>query len=101
MKDADIAFQLLTTDEPAAAQAYVEELEQLNQARQRQTEELMQSVRIEAQPRQTDAIVLVSGENWPEGIIGLVAGKISEEVQRPPVGLSRRAALCPCATRTQ
>jgi single-stranded-DNA-specific exonuclease len=101
MKDADIAFQLLTTDEPAAAKAYVEELEQLNQARQRQTEELMRSVRIEAQQRQTDAIVLVSGENWPEGIIGLVAGKLSEEIQRPVLVLSRGPEFSRGSARSQ
>ncbi|MFL5626003.1 MAG: single-stranded-DNA-specific exonuclease RecJ [Ktedonobacteraceae bacterium] len=101
MKEADIAFQLLTTDEPAEAAMYVEELEQLNLARQRQTEELMQSVRIEAQQRNADAVVLVSGENWPEGIIGLVAGKLSEEIQRPVLVLSRGPEFSRGSARSQ
>lgn len=49
MKDASIAFQLLATDDPQEASHYVEELEQLNLSRQRQTEELMNSVRSEVQ----------------------------------------------------
>ncbi len=89
MKDAAIAFRLLTTDDPAEAAVCVEELEMLNLSRQRQTEELMQSVRIEARQRHSDPVVLVSGDNWPEGIIGLVAGKLSEEIQRPVLVLSR------------
>src|SRR5438034_3018924 len=77
MKDAGIAFKLLTTDDPAEATYYVEELEQLNLSRQRQTEELMNHVRMEAQLRPNDKVVLVSGDNWPEGIIGLVADRKS------------------------
>ncbi len=89
MSDARIAFDLLTTDNDNAAIAYAEELEQLNISRQQQTEDLMSSVRQEAQLRPNDQVVLVSGDNWPEGIIGLVAGKLSEEINRPVLVLSR------------
>jgi single-stranded-DNA-specific exonuclease len=89
MKDANTAFKLLTTDDPAEAATYVEELETLNLSRQRHTEELMSSARLAAQQRHSDAVVLVSGDNWPEGIIGLVAGKLAQEIQRPVLVLSR------------
>ena len=89
MSDARIAFDLLTTDDNSTAAAYAEELENLNISRQQQTEELMSSVRQEAQLRPNDQVVLVSGDNWPEGIIGLVAGKLSEEINRPVLVLSR------------
>jgi single-stranded-DNA-specific exonuclease len=89
IKDASIAFQLLTTDSAEEAARYVVELEELNLARQRQTEELMNLVRLEAQQRPTDQVVLVSGENWPEGIIGLVAGRLADELGRPVLVLSK------------
>lgn len=101
MKDASIAFNLLTTDNPAEAIHYVEELEQLNQSRQRQTDELMNHVRIEAQLRPNDKVVLVSGDNWPEGIIGLVAGKLSEEIHRPVLVLSRGPEFSRGSARSQ
>ncbi|TMD68443.1 MAG: hypothetical protein E6I91_04420, partial [Chloroflexi bacterium] len=101
MKDASIAFNLLTTDNPAEAVHYVEELEQLNQSRQRQTEELMNHVRTEAQLRPNDKVVLVSGDNWPEGIIGLVAGKLSEEIHRPVLVLSRGPEFSRGSARSQ
>ena len=91
MSDARIAFDLLTTDDNGRAVAYAEELENLNISRQQQTEALMNSVRQEAQLRPNDSVVLVSGENWPEGIIGLVAGKLSEEINRPVLVLSKGA----------
>ena len=101
VKDASIAFNLLTTDHPAEAAHYVEELEQLNQLRQRQTEELMNHVRTEAQLRPNDKVVLVSGDNWPEGIIGLVAGKLSEEIHRPVLVLSRGPEFSRGSARSQ
>ncbi|HEY6410988.1 MAG TPA: single-stranded-DNA-specific exonuclease RecJ, partial [Ktedonobacteraceae bacterium] len=101
MKDASIAFNLLTTDNAAEAAHYVEELDQLNQSRQRQTEELMNHVRAEAQFRPNDKVVLVSGDQWPEGIIGLVAGKLSEEINRPVLVLSRGPEFSRGSARSQ
>jgi single-stranded-DNA-specific exonuclease len=91
MEHADIAFQLLATDNDEEARAHAQKLEELNQLRQQQTEELMKLVREQAQSHPNDQVILVYGdkETWPEGIIGLVAGKLSEEIKRPVFVLSR------------
>jgi single-stranded-DNA-specific exonuclease len=101
MHDAGLAFQLLTTDNREEASRYAEELEQLNLSRQRQTEELMNSARSEARLRPHDQVVLVSGENWPEGIIGLVAGRLSEELHRPVLVLSKGPEFSRGSARSQ
>jgi single-stranded-DNA-specific exonuclease len=88
MKDASIAFELLTTDNEDEANACVVELEQLNRTRQQETEELMRNVRAQAQHQPTKSVILVSGDNWHEGIIGLVAGKLVEEINKPVLVLS-------------
>lgn len=88
MQEASIAFRLLTTDLEEEARALASKLEQLNLLRQRQTEELMQHVREQARLQPAHAIVLVSGNDWHEGIIGLVAGKLTEEVKKPVLVLS-------------
>ena len=91
MKHASIAFELLTTDDEAEAQARAKELEELNQARQQITEELMKLVREQAQGQTANQVVLVYGDKsaWPEGIIGLVAGRLSEEIKRTVFVLSQ------------
>lgn len=89
MTEASVAFKLLTTDDELEAYDYAAELEELNQSRQRQTEELMASVREEVQRHSDDQIIVVSGENWPEGIIGLVASRLAEEIQRTVLVISK------------
>jgi single-stranded-DNA-specific exonuclease len=91
MRHAGIAFELLTTEDEAEAQARAKELEELNQSRQQITEELMKRVREQAQAQADNAVILVYGNKneWPEGIIGLVAGRLSEEIQRPVFVLSQ------------
>jgi single-stranded-DNA-specific exonuclease len=46
-------------------------------------------------------VVLVSGDNWPEGIIGLVAGKLSEEINRPVLVLSKGLEFSRGSARSQ
>jgi single-stranded-DNA-specific exonuclease len=89
MKDASVALELLITDHVEQAARLAGELEALNVSRQQQTEDLMNKVREEARQRPGDPIILVSGDGWPEGIIGLVAGKLMEELNRPVFVLSR------------
>lgn len=91
MEHAEIALQLLITCNDEEARARAQQLEELNQSRQQLTEELMKLVREQAQSQSNDQVVLVYGDKdtWPEGIIGLVAGRLSEEIKRPVFVLSR------------
>lgn len=93
MKDASLAFRLLTTDNRAEADALASELEALNFSRQQLTDGLMRLVREQAQQQRDKQVILVYGEkaDWPEGIIGLVAGKLTEEMGRPVFVLSQDA----------
>src|SRR5579859_992177 len=88
MQDASIAFELLVTDNEEEARACVAQLEQLNLSRQQQTEELMRNVREQARLQPGKPVVLVNGDDWHEGIIGLVAGKLAEEINKPVLVLS-------------
>ncbi len=88
MKEASIAFALMVTDDEHEANQIAEELRQLNIQRQQETETLMYIVREEAKRHPNDAVILVAGDNWHEGIIGLVAGKLVEELNKPVLVLS-------------
>jgi single-stranded-DNA-specific exonuclease len=93
MKDASLAFRLLTTDDRDEAETLAGTLEALNLSRQQATEGLMRLVREQARKQEDKQVILVYGAkaDWPEGIIGLVAGKLSEEMRRPVFVLSQDA----------
>ena len=103
MADADLAFRLLTISDSKLATELAEQLEDLNFKRQNQTEDLMKLVREQAALQADKQVVLVSGEKefWPEGIIGLVAGKLSEEIQRPVFVLSQDTEFSRGSARCQ
>jgi single-stranded-DNA-specific exonuclease len=90
MKHADIALRLLVTDDRDEALALAWELEELNRLRKEQTNRLHAQARKQAQSQASEPVVLVCGgqDVYPEGIIGLVAGKLAEEVERPVFVLS-------------
>ena len=88
MKEAAIAFKLLTTEDIGEAVVLASELEDLNILRQQQTEELMRAIYTQAEAQAGKAVILVHGAEWHEGIIGLVAGKLAEETHKPALVLS-------------
>ncbi|GCE04531.1 single-stranded-DNA-specific exonuclease RecJ [Dictyobacter aurantiacus] len=88
MKEASIAFELMVTDDPAEADQIADDLRQLNLQRQQETETLMRHVREQAANNPDHAVVMVDGNDWHEGIIGLVAGKLAEELSKPVLVLS-------------
>ena len=88
LSDANRAVGFLTTDKPAEAQSMAEELERLNARRRLLTEQVLQAAvsRIGREPthRELPAIVLDDSE-WPEGVIGLVAGRLADRYAKPAV----------------
>lgn len=89
MQEASIAFALMVTDEVEEADRIAHELKELNTLRQVETEALMRNVREQAALYPNDAVILVAGDNWHEGIIGLVAGKLAEELDKPALVVSQ------------
>ncbi len=84
-----LAYDLLTTKDHARAQVLAAELQQLNQLRQQETKRLITDAQRQVEPAQQDkALLWVEGDDWPAGIIGLVAGKLSEEFGKPTLAVA-------------
>ncbi|MGH2506232.1 MAG: single-stranded-DNA-specific exonuclease RecJ [Ktedonobacteraceae bacterium] len=103
MHSADLALELLVTDDSTEASKLAIELDQLNRERQELTEKLMKVAREQAQTQTDKTVILVHGakEEWPEGIIGLAAGKLAEEMQRPVFVLSQDSEVSRGSARSQ
>ncbi|WP_039944356.1 single-stranded-DNA-specific exonuclease RecJ [Thermicanus aegyptius] len=86
MEDASLPLKLFTTAEMEEAFKLAERLEELNQRRQALVEEIYQQAEEEAlhlKAKGFDEVLLVSGEAWHEGVIGIVASRLVERFHRP------------------
>lgn len=77
------AVRLLTTKSLASAQDYAAKLHNLNTERQALTTKLVADAEAKIQQQLDNPVFFVYGEEWPEGIVGLVAGKLTEKYYRP------------------
>jgi single-stranded-DNA-specific exonuclease len=89
MNHAIVAFNLLVEDDPAKAGELANELHQNNLARQKITEKAVSEAREQFLTEQKNAFMLFAfSENWEPGIIGLIAGRLSDEFYRPVLAMT-------------
>ena len=83
---ADLALDLLLCQEPAQAASLARQLEALNQKRRQIEQELSEVAFAEAErfsdPKQWPVLV-VAGQGWHSGVIGIVASRLTEAFSRP------------------
>ncbi len=85
MDHAGISYFLLREKNSEEALVLAEKLNRLNQKRQDELERVLKEAKakIEKGNLHQKKVICVSGKNWPQGLVGLVAGKITEEFARP------------------
>lgn len=83
MDHANGAYELLKTEDLSEAEKLADNLEQSNRKRQSVTEKIMVEVKKEVKDIDKQFLILAEGKNWPLGILGLAAGKIKDEYNRP------------------
>jgi single-stranded-DNA-specific exonuclease len=83
IKHADVAYKMLISENILEAQNYAFELDSLNTHRQILTERILSEAREQILPNADRKVLLAAGADWPKGVVGLVAGKLAEEFNRP------------------
>ncbi|MEW6072034.1 MAG: single-stranded-DNA-specific exonuclease RecJ [Planctomycetota bacterium] len=85
---AEKAVELLLADDEATARRRAVELDGLNRRRR----EIEQEVWIEARAQAADfadprahPVLVLAGEGWHQGVVGIVAARLAEELDRPAV----------------
>ncbi|MCX8506007.1 MAG: single-stranded-DNA-specific exonuclease RecJ [Alphaproteobacteria bacterium] len=80
----DLAVKLLTTDSETAAAALAENLTLLNQERQAIEADLLAEAMLQCESRAlTPPLILIWGENWHVGVIGIIAARLKEQFNCP------------------
>jgi single-stranded-DNA-specific exonuclease len=85
----EAALELLLTDDPDEAARLAQRLEELNRDRQAVEDRILRAAveQIESWPsaRQAQRGYVLAGEDWHEGVIGIVASRLVEKYRRPVV----------------
>lgn len=102
----DLGARLLSTDDPLEAQALAEELDGLNTERKAVEAAVVEeaAAMLERGNLNPDApVIVVAGEDWHPGVIGIVAGRLRERYRKPVVviGIDRAANVGKGSGRSQ
>lgn len=79
----DLGVQLLTSDDTAEAVRIAAQLDTHNAERQAIETGVLEAALHKAEAQTNMPVMMVTGEGWHEGVIGIVAGRLKEKFARP------------------
>ena len=79
---------LLLNSDPKEAFKLASELDQFNKERQLLEKDLLQKILNETKDYSNDPVLVLSGKNWHEGIIGIVAARLKDKFNKPVIIIS-------------
>ncbi len=77
------AYELLSTDDEAEAGAIVNHLSKINDDRKTMVTGIMREVNKKFEKREKKEVIVIGNPEWRVGVLGVVAGKISDEHKKP------------------
>lgn len=80
-----LAVELLLTEDPEQATVLARQLCQLNRERQMVEQDIFSqcTALLDARPSLRDSAIILSGENWHQGVVGIVASRLVERYGVP------------------
>jgi single-stranded-DNA-specific exonuclease len=88
MRRADAALELLLTEDGARAEEVARELDLLNRDRQEAETRILFAADAACLPQASQAAMVVAGEGWHPGVVGIVASRLVERWRRPCVAIA-------------
>lgn len=83
LETAQYALDMLVAEDPMEALKFARQLDEMNQKRRREQDEILKEAIIQAEERIADPVLVVSAPGWNHGIVGIVAAKLLERYQKP------------------
>ncbi|QAS70486.1 single-stranded-DNA-specific exonuclease RecJ [Oenococcus sicerae] len=99
MADAATGVELLVSDNEKKIVKIVDQVEHLNKQRQKEVEKIYDVAKKQVSPQGKD-VIIAAGDNWHEGVIGIVAGRLSSAFGRPAVVFSIRDGIAKGSARS-
>jgi single-stranded-DNA-specific exonuclease len=88
MRRADAALELMLTEDGARAAEVARELDLLNADRQQAEHRILSAAESAAAAQASQAAIVVAGEDWHPGVVGIVASRLVEQWRRPCVAIA-------------
>jgi single-stranded-DNA-specific exonuclease len=94
------ALRLLCTSNPEKATKLASLVDNTNGERQQLTEELSELAHQQARAQKQEHILVVHAPEFHEGVIGLIAGKLTERYSKPTIVISTRGDVAKASARS-
>ncbi len=98
--DAMNSYRLLMTDSVEEARQLAEWLEQKNLERQKLTSQALERAREQVKPQVDHPLLIACDPGYSAGIIGLVAGRLTEEYYKPAIVIRTGDRYCGGSSRS-
>lgn len=83
VKHANMAFEMLIEENAEKAEEIAGNLVRTNKERQQLSEKMSQDALRQAELQKEEFVIIVESNDWPVGLVGLVAGKVASTYHRP------------------
>lgn len=100
LEHASVALDLLLENDIGQAQIKAQRLEEINLRRQQLTASIISEAKEQVLKIQDRKILAIWGDNWPKGVVGLVAGRLAEEFYKPVIVLEKTDGFCTGSARS-
>ncbi|SHN09518.1 single-stranded-DNA-specific exonuclease RecJ [Gracilibacillus kekensis] len=89
LQDANMAVDLLLTDDPQEAEDFANYVQQLNTERQNIVSSITKdAIELFEQSKNDHNVIIVAKEGWNQGVLGIVASKLVQTYYRPAIVLT-------------
>jgi len=102
LRDAKEALELFLTKDKPTAEKLVKDLSCDNKRRQEIEKQMYQEAQdlIKKQGKDKNRVIIVGKEDWHEGVVGIVASRISEKYYRPAIVVSLKKDVAKGSARS-
>ncbi len=85
---ASAGTELLTTNSPSRAAELAQELEAHNNERKNLENQILEEADNLAYVQQDNPVIVVSGENWHQGVVGIISSRLKEKYNKPVAAIA-------------
>ncbi len=91
---------LLINSNPKEVFKLANELDQFNKERQIIEKDLIKKILLESESKLKDPVLILQGENWHEGVIGIVAARLKDKFNKPTIIISINGSVGKASARS-